>query len=186
MKQSFLLSNIVPQNHQQNAGIWNELEIFCRELTLEWDAVHVITGHVMRPITDSIGNKVVSYQVIGANEVAVPTHLFKIILCQSGPQERNEHCRDIEKQKGDANLDLGKIFNPRAPPPNYPYRYTRFDGLYPDKLFQLRAFLIPNSEIAVDKRFQDYAISIKEIEKFSGIYFFGGWRVGKATKGPEC
>ena len=48
-------------------GVWNELEQYCRGLTSKWDAIHVITGHVMKPekAKDKNGNKlkIVSYQV---------------------------------------------------------------------------------------------------------------------------
>jgi len=167
MKQSFLLSNVVPQNHQQNAGIWNELEIFCRELTQDWDVVHIITGHVMRPTTklDSCGNRVnvVKYQVIGANEVAVPTHLYKIVLCQ----------RDISKRtREDAITAEGT--SPRPAEPNYPYPFERPKSA--ESTFNLQAFLIPNSEVSDDKRFLDFRIALTDVERFAGIEFFGVWR----------
>ena len=48
-------------------GVWNQLECYCRELTKEWDVIHVFTGSIMMPkiSTDSNGNqtKVVTYQV---------------------------------------------------------------------------------------------------------------------------
>jgi len=181
MEQTFLLSNIVPQNHQMNAGIWSELEFFCRNLTMDWDAVHVITGHVMRPqtMTDSKGNeiKVVSYQVIGPNEVAVPTHLYKIILCERGRQRPNEHDGVNQKQKRNAILDLTKtldqIANPRARSPNN--SFIPVMGGHSDKVWKNWNFLIPNSEIEADQQIEDYAISLREIVKFSGFEFFGGW-----------
>jgi len=32
MNDSFYLSNVVPQNYENNAGFWNRLEMYCREL----------------------------------------------------------------------------------------------------------------------------------------------------------
>ena len=58
-------------------------------------------------------------QVIGMNEVAVPTHLFKIVLCQRGRQQLKEHRRDEDRQKGKENVALNDLANPRAASPNY-------------------------------------------------------------------
>ena len=48
--------------------MWKKLESHCRDLTSSWDAVHVITGHLMMPVDalDKNGNrtKVVAYEVI--------------------------------------------------------------------------------------------------------------------------
>lgn len=32
MNETFYLSNVVPQNYENNAGFWNRFEIYCREL----------------------------------------------------------------------------------------------------------------------------------------------------------
>ncbi|XP_060679444.1 nuclease EXOG, mitochondrial-like [Hemiscyllium ocellatum] len=84
MAETFYLSNIVPQNYENNAGFWNRLEMYCRELTQRYENVWVISGPLTLPVTGTDGKKSVSYQVIGKNEVAVPTHLYKIILIQKG------------------------------------------------------------------------------------------------------
>jgi len=97
MDQSFLLSNILPQNYANNAGFWNRLEMYCRDLTSRWEEVHVISGPVMKPQVEvdpetKAENKVVKYRVVGENNLAVPTHLFKVILCrgQKGKAETDE------------------------------------------------------------------------------------------------
>ncbi|XP_038652392.1 nuclease EXOG, mitochondrial-like [Scyliorhinus canicula] len=82
MAETFYLSNIVPQNYENNAGFWNRLEMYCRELTHRYENVWVISGPLTLPRSGTDGKKTVSYQVIGKNEVAVPTHLYKVILAQ--------------------------------------------------------------------------------------------------------
>lgn len=70
MAQSFSLANMVPQNPQQNSGAWAKIEQDTRRYVLRAQGdVFVITGPVFGP--DS--------QVIGANRVRVPTHLFKLV-----------------------------------------------------------------------------------------------------------
>jgi len=87
MDQSFLLSNILPQNYENNAGFWNRMEMYCRELTKRWKEVHVISGPTSRPVAEidpdtQQEHKFIKYRVIGDKEVAIPTHLYKIILCR--------------------------------------------------------------------------------------------------------
>ncbi|MEJ1619784.1 DNA/RNA non-specific endonuclease, partial [Escherichia coli] len=53
MAETFYLSNIVPQNYENNAGFWNRLEMYCRELTERFSDVWVVSGPLMKPqITD--------------------------------------------------------------------------------------------------------------------------------------
>ncbi|KAG9347783.1 hypothetical protein JZ751_003798 [Albula glossodonta] len=82
MAETFYLSNIVPQNYENNAGFWNRLEMYCRDLTKRFEDVWIITGPLVLPEVGADGKKTVSYKVIGKDDVAVPTHLFKLILAQ--------------------------------------------------------------------------------------------------------
>lgn len=82
MSQSFYLSNIVPQNLDNNAGFWNRLEIYCRELTQRYKAVTIFSGPLSLPSQLEDGKMVVTYPVLGKNQVAVPTHLYKIIIVE--------------------------------------------------------------------------------------------------------
>ena len=70
MEQSFSLANIVPQNPQQNAGSWAKIEKDTRSYVMRAKGdVYVITGPVFDPGSPTIG----------ANQVHVPTHLFKLV-----------------------------------------------------------------------------------------------------------
>ncbi|XP_051872176.1 nuclease EXOG, mitochondrial-like [Pristis pectinata] len=82
MAETFYLSNIVPQNYENNAGFWNRLEMYCRELCQRYENVWVISGPLTLPTSGADGKKTITYEVIGSNEVAVPTHLYKVILAQ--------------------------------------------------------------------------------------------------------
>jgi len=204
MKQTFSLANIVPQNRLNNQGIWNELEIYCRNLTQKWDAVHVITGHVMKPTRtkDINGNdiKVVTYQVIGEREVAVPTHLFKAILClrrkskdEEGTQllgDRNKDSDEVtevdtvdreerfdnelngEREKVQQNEEVAQ----HPPPPNYPYPYTRDRPIHKELRLHLESYMVPNCDVGKDKNINDFRTSIRTIEKYSGLELFAEWR----------
>ncbi|MEO2055330.1 MAG: DNA/RNA non-specific endonuclease [Nitrospira sp.] len=71
MSESFLLSNIVPQvGAGFNRGIWRVLEERVRKWTTERGELYIITG----PIFEG------PPKTIGKNNVAVPSHFFKIIF----------------------------------------------------------------------------------------------------------
>ena len=62
-----------------NRGYWAKLEKHVRDLTKDYQNVYVITGPLYLPNVEEGGRRYVKYQVIGPNDVAVPTHFFKVI-----------------------------------------------------------------------------------------------------------
>ncbi|EPR73133.1 DNA/RNA non-specific endonuclease [Winogradskyella psychrotolerans RS-3] len=66
----FLTSNISPQEHQFNAGVWNRLEQKVRYWAKKNDGVFVVTGGVLKN----------GLKVIGDENVAVPMQFYKVIL----------------------------------------------------------------------------------------------------------
>ncbi len=78
LKETFLLSNICPQNPELNRGYWAKLEKHARALALENESVDVVSGPLYLPQIEG-GKRIVRYQVIGQNDVSVPTHFYKVI-----------------------------------------------------------------------------------------------------------
>lgn len=81
MDETFLLSNIIPQHPEMNRQAWNNLEKYVRSLAHHYDNVYVCTGPLYLPKIGIDGNYV-QYKVIGENHIAVPTHLFKVVVCE--------------------------------------------------------------------------------------------------------
>ena len=75
MSQSFLLSNMSPQNPSFNRGIWKKLEAQVRAWAIERDSIYVVTGPVLHTVEESIGE----------NEVGIPGYYFKIVVDLSPP-----------------------------------------------------------------------------------------------------
>jgi endonuclease G len=70
MAQSFSLANMVPQDPKQNSGPWAKIEQDTRRYAMRAQGdVYVITGPVFG----------LDRHTIGADQVRVPTHLFKLV-----------------------------------------------------------------------------------------------------------
>ena len=67
---TFFTSNISPQNHDFNAGIWNRLEQKLRFWAVKNDGLIVVTGGVLKGTSKGIGKE----------DVAVPNYFYKIAL----------------------------------------------------------------------------------------------------------
>lgn len=75
MNQSFLLTNMCPQDSKLNSGGWNKLEEKCRSWANLYDDIYIVTGPIFnRPITRFLGN----------GRIAVPDSFFKVVLCLNG------------------------------------------------------------------------------------------------------
>lgn len=79
MDDSFYLSNMSPQTHSFNAGIWLELENAVRTFAAQNQEICVVTGPVL---TDG------PYKTIGSNNVSVPNSFYKVILDYYGPEKK--------------------------------------------------------------------------------------------------
>lgn len=69
-EETFLTSNISPQEHQFNSGIWNKLEQKVRYWAKIYNGVYVVTGGVLED----------SLKTIGYEHVSVPKYFYKIVL----------------------------------------------------------------------------------------------------------
>ena len=76
MRESFLFTNICPQNHGLNKYEWNDLEIQCRDWARQYGAIDIVCG----PLFPTTGEQ----KTIGRNRVWVPESFFKVILCRQG------------------------------------------------------------------------------------------------------
>lgn len=81
MSESFLLSNMAPQvGVGFNRDIWRSLETAVRGWVQQRGRLTIITGPIF-----AVDNDQVTYDVIGENNVAVPTHFYKIVVDNNDP-----------------------------------------------------------------------------------------------------
>jgi len=74
--ETFFTSNISPQKHDFNSGVWNRLEQKTRYWAAKDKQLYVVTGGILRK----------GLKTIGQEKVAVPNHFYKILLDYSKPQ----------------------------------------------------------------------------------------------------
>ena len=130
MDDTFYLSNMTPQFPNFNRNTWRKVESSVRDLLKRDDVIslHVVTGALYLPevgLSDPEKKDFVSYPVIGEGHVAVPTHIFKVILAEKSESSFEEY-----------------------------------------------AVMVPNEESYMEALPKDFAVTIEDIEKVSGLLFF--------------
>ncbi|CAA9200379.1 DNA/RNA non-specific endonuclease [Flavobacterium collinsii] len=75
---TFYTSNISPQDHDFNSGIWNRLEQKTRYWAEKYNDIYVVTGGILKD----------SDKKIGTEKVAVPKYFYKIILTKTGKEHK--------------------------------------------------------------------------------------------------
>ncbi|CAN0358965.1 unnamed protein product [Lampetra fluviatilis] len=156
MNQTFYFSNIVPQDISNNEGIWRSLESLCEQLTALYADVWVVTGPLALAQDSGAGSgggqskRHVSYEVIGANEVAVPTHLYKVIVAQGttggdgGGADRGTEDIGGAEDGGGATAE-GAV---------------------------LAAFVIPNAPVPQGTPLGSFQVQLEQLERWAGVTFF--------------
>ena len=90
MEQSFLLTNMCPQNRRLNSGDWKELEEKCRDWANEYGEIYIVCGPIFYD-----GKK---ETMGGSKEIWVPDAFYKVVLCM----------KDIPKSIGFIYSNEGK------------------------------------------------------------------------------
>lgn len=73
-EESFLMTNICPQNGKLNGGDWNDVEMICRTWAKRYDRVYIVCGPVLRGT---------SHKTIGRQRnrrITVPEAFYKVVL----------------------------------------------------------------------------------------------------------
>jgi len=85
MSETFFLSNMAPQRPKLNQITWSHLENEVRTLTKKHGSIWIFTGPLY---LDSVNHKSEPKDYVGPHNVAVPTHFFKVILCEHSDGQR--------------------------------------------------------------------------------------------------
>lgn len=70
--ETYLLSNMCPQNPHLNRGDWKEIEMACRKWAKQYGKVYIVCGPIFM--------KSQEHERIGPNQIPVPEAFFKVVL----------------------------------------------------------------------------------------------------------
>lgn len=89
MYESFLMTNACPQDKAMNSGMWNQIEMSCREWAKKHGAVYIICGPLF---FDQ------EHDTIGRNRIPIPEAFFKVVACfdKKHPWSVGYICRNNE------------------------------------------------------------------------------------------
>lgn len=106
MEETFYLTNICPQCSQFNREYWSKLEKHVRDFTKEYQHVYVVTGPLYLPYQEG-KRRFIKYQVIGPDDVAVPSHFFKVVTLEDSQGKREVYAYVLPNMAipSDAPLD---------------------------------------------------------------------------------
>lgn len=62
MNETFFLSNVVPQDLDNNSNFWYRVEAYCRSLAKRYSDVYTVSGPLYLPKEED-GKKIVKYEV---------------------------------------------------------------------------------------------------------------------------
>ena len=71
MSETFLLSNMCPQDRSLNSGFWNQVEMDCRKWAKKYGGVYIVCGPLYYKN---------DHETIGINQIVVPEAFYKVIL----------------------------------------------------------------------------------------------------------
>jgi DNA/RNA endonuclease G (NUC1) len=111
--QTFFLSNMVPQNGPLNSGFWARLEAAVRgfaEDGLVHDAKAITGGFFYDPAEEdpATADGLIPVEQIGPGLVAVPTHLFKIVVGRNTSNEWQAIAFVVENRRPANGLPFAK------------------------------------------------------------------------------
>lgn len=135
MEESFYLTNMIPQiGPDMNRGIWSDLETKIRGWAIKRGNLLVVTGPIY------FNSKALG--LMGKSQVAVPTHLYKIVV-------------DPKTFGGIA------FIMPNERIPNEKSKSTPEDGYYCNDNNNTKRFC----------RIEDFIVTIREVERLTSINF---------------
>jgi endonuclease G len=113
---TFVMTNIVPQSNESNAGAWNQLELYARSLvTDEGKELYIIAGPQGIRGEGRNGFK----NIIADGKVTVPNKVWKVIMVL----DANDNDQDVERVDADTRLIAVIMPNDRSVPQDNWWRY---------------------------------------------------------------
>lgn len=129
---TFVMTNMVPQTEELNAGAWNKLERYCRDLLYEENKeLYIVCGPHGKGGKTNHGY----FESLAEGRITVPRSCWNVVLV-------------LDAAGGNP---IGKVKN----------KSTRLIGV-----------VMPNDRTPENKPWDDYLVSVADIEQLTGLTFF--------------
>ena len=88
--ETYVLSNMCPQNPNLNRGDWKEIENACRKWAQKYGSIYIVCGPMFF--------KSQKHERIGPNQIPIPEAFFKVVLCvdEYAPKGIGFICRNTD------------------------------------------------------------------------------------------
>ena len=88
--ETYVLSNMCPQNPNLNRGDWKEIEMACRKWAKQYGNIYIVCGPIFL--------KSQQHERIGPNQIPVPEAFYKVVLCSESltPKGIGFICRNTD------------------------------------------------------------------------------------------
>ena len=88
--ETYVLSNMCPQNPNLNRGDWKEIENACRKWAQKYGSIYIVCGPMFF--------KSQEHERIGPNQIPIPEAFFKVVLCvdEYAPKGIGFICRNTD------------------------------------------------------------------------------------------
>jgi len=155
MKQTFFLTNVVPQDIDNNGNYWNRLEIFCRDLVKQFRDVRVISGPLFIPedydhVLEIEGDEV-KLENVSHNEGSK----IKSLPPRPKPMKKEVKHQVIGPNLVSVPTHLFKVIVAEDPELEEPL---------------LAVFIVPNKPLE-DVPLTQFQVDLVKLEKFTGLSF---------------
>jgi endonuclease G len=88
---TFVMTNVIPQAPEVNQGLWNDMEIYCRDLAQQGKTLYIVAGPAGVGGRGRLGMKI----RIAGGKVTVPGKCWKVVLVLNRKEAVDETARVI-------------------------------------------------------------------------------------------
>lgn len=78
MYDSFLMTNVLPQHQSLNSGVWNDIEIQCRDWAQKEGDIYIVSGPIFYK------HRTGEQKTLGKNKIPIPDAFFKVVMSNNG------------------------------------------------------------------------------------------------------
>lgn len=183
MKQTFLLTNVVPQDIDNNGNYWNRLEIYCRKLASQYQDIWVISGPLFLPheagvkVTDcevQVQSDTVNVAPVSQNEGQSPSASYSVSLVgvasPISPEGDRKAKRKVKPPRPVPKTLTHEVIGPNmVSVPTHLYKViVASDPSLTRPL--LATFVVPNHPVE-NTPLTEYKVELGELERYSGLSF---------------